>query len=76
MQVPTPEYYIDLRIIFSQDMSWDHHYKYMLSKALGLLHRTFSKQHLPKVKRKLYLSLVRSQLMYCSTIWRPYFIKT
>ena len=50
----------------------------MLSKAyktLGLLFRTFSRQHLPEVKKKLYLSLVRSQLIYCSIIWRPHLIK-
>ena len=59
-------------------MSWDHQYKHMLSKAyktLGLLRRTFSRQHLPEVKKKLYLSLVRSQLIYCSIIWRPHLIK-
>ena len=50
----------------------------MLSKAyktLGLLRRTFSRQHLPEVKKKPYLSLVRSQLIYCSIIWRPHLIK-
>ena len=65
-QVATQEYYKDLGIIFSQNMSWDLQYKHMLSKAyktLGLLRRTFSRQHLPEVKKKLYLSLVRSQLI-------------
>ena len=50
----------------------------MLSKAyktLGLLRRTFSRQHLPEVKKKLYLSLVRSQFIFCSIIWRPHLIK-
>ena len=34
----------------TQDMSWDHQYKHVLSKAyktLGLLRKTFSRQHLP-----------------------------
>jgi len=78
MQVATQAHHKDLGVIFSQDMSWDNHYKHILSRAyrtLGLLRRTFSKQHLSEVKRKLYLSLVRSQLTYCSTIWRPYLIK-
>ena len=78
MQVATQKYYKDLGIIFSQNMSWDHQYKHMLSKAyktLDLLRRTFSRQHLPEVKKKLYLSLVRSQLIYCSIIWRPHLIK-
>ena len=68
----------DLGILFSSDLMWEQHYKHILTKAyktLGLLRRTFSKLHSPEVKKALYITLVRSQLMYCSTIWRPHLIK-
>ena len=42
---------------------------------MGLLRRTFSPQNLTKSKKQLYISLVRSQLLYCSILWKPYFIK-
>ena len=50
----------------------------MISKAyryLGLLRRTFSTVDCNQAKKILYLSLVRSQVMYCSPIWRPQFLK-
>ena len=42
-------------------------------KQLGLLRRTFANVNSTAEKKQLldYLSLVRSQLMYCSLIWRP-----
>ena len=43
-------------------------------KILGLIRRTFHAS-CTTTKSKLYLSLVRSQLMYCSQLWRPYLIK-
>ena len=42
---------------------------------LELLHRTFSKSLSISAKNLLYISLVRSQLIYGSPIWRPYLIK-
>ncbi len=50
----------------------------MSSKAyhtLYLLKRTFSPSTSELVKSSLYTSLVRSQLMYCSPLWRPMLIK-
>ena len=41
---------------------------------LGLLRRTFV-THSTIVKKKLYLSLIRSQLTYCSQIWQPFLRK-
>ena len=70
--------YRDLGIIMSHDLSWKNHHDFILSKAyrfLGLLRRTFSTVHCNQAKKILYLSLVRSQLMYCSPIWRPQFLK-
>ena len=43
-------------------------------KQLGLLKRTFPTVHV-SVKKNLYLSLVRSQLTYCSPVWRPQLLK-
>ena len=45
-----------------------------LYKILGLIRRTFS-THSTIAKKLLYLTLVRSQLTYCSQIWRPYLLK-
>ena len=41
-------------------------------KNLGLLRRTFCSTNSISAKKSLYLSLVRSQLVYCSQIWSPY----
>ena len=42
---------------------------------LGLLRRTFSRYNSHHSKKLLYIHLVRSQLIYCSQIWRPYLLK-
>ena len=44
-------------------------------KILGLLHRTFSKDNSVQAKKLLYISTVRSQLQYCSPVWRPNLIR-
>ena len=67
----------DLGVITSSDLSWKNHYNYIMSKAyrmLGLLRRVFSSVTCVSSKRLLYLSLVRSHLMFCSPLWRPQFI--
>ena len=42
---------------------------------LGPLHHSFSKHQTVTAKRTLYISLVRSQVIYCSVIWKPNHIK-
>ena len=67
----------DLGILFTCDLSWSQHYQLITSKAyktLGLLRRTFTGNS-TQAKKLLYISLVRSQLLYCSQLWRPYLIK-
>ena len=73
-------YYLLYRpgVIFCNNLSWSHHYELISSRAyrqLGLIRRTFSSDISTKVKKLLYLSLVRSKLTYCSQVWRPRLIK-
>ena len=68
----------DLGVVFSTDLSWNKHYEHIITKAyrsLGLLRRTFSNTNSISVKKLLYTSLVRSQLIYGSQIWHPHLIK-
>jgi len=59
----------------SSDLSWKEHYVYLSPKAYKTLRRTFSSVRYTQAKKVLYLSLVRSQLTYCSPVWRPQLIK-
>ena len=68
----------DLGIMVSSDMSWSSHHDHIVSKAykiLGLLRRYFNTSNSTSKRKRLYFSLVRSQLVYCSQLWRPYLIK-
>ena len=63
----------DLGILDKNDLTWTDHYNYICSKAyrsLNLIRRTISVSSSTKTKKFLYLSLVRSQLTYCSQLWR------
>ena len=65
-------------MLVSSDLSWSHHIAKITSKAykiLGLLRRTFSSLGDITTKKRLYTSLVRSQLLYGSQIWRPLHLK-
>ena len=67
----------DLGLILSNNLDWSDHYHNITTKAykvLGLLRRSF-KTDSTDAKRKLYISLVTSHLLYCSQIWRPHKIK-
>ena len=68
----------DLGVLMSSDLNWSPHMDHICSKAyklLGLLRRTFSSSCSPHAKKTLYLCLVRSQLTFCSQIWRPHLHK-
>lgn len=58
-------------MVVSSDLTWSKHHNLITGRAyrqLGLLRRTFANVRSTAEKKKLYLSLVRSQMMYCS-IW-------
>ena len=62
----------DLGILLTDTLNWEEHYHCISLRAyrqLGLLWRTFRSTQV-SAKKELYLSLVRSQLAYCSPIWR------
>ena len=68
----------DLGILIASDLSWSHHYNCITSKAyrsLNLIRCSISAYSPISTKRYLYIYLVRSQLTYCSQIWRPYLLK-
>ena len=77
-EIPAVDHCRDLGVVFSSNLSWSLHYDSISAKAyrqLGLIRRTFSSSLPIRVKKLLYLSLVRSQITYCSQLWRPYLIK-
>ena len=85
IEIKLMNHFKNLGIIFSSDLSWTHHYQQIITKAyqkLGLIRHTFSSLIPAHTKQLLYLSLIRSQLTYCSQIWRPlshkghYFLRT
>ena len=66
----------DLGILVCITLSWANHYSKLCSSAYGSLYmirRNASSVTLSE--RKLYLSLARCHLSYCSQLWRPYLIK-
>jgi len=72
------EQHKDLGVVVTSNLQWDSHIALISSKAykkLGLLRRSFSSAVHINAKRSLYLLLIRSQLVYCSQIWRPYLLK-
>ena len=79
IDIPSSTHCRDLGVNFSTDLSWSLHYKVISQRAYGklsLLRRTFSSSIPVKVKKLLYLSLVRPHLTYCSPVWRrPHYVK-
>ena len=76
--IPQVEPHKDIGIILSEDLSWNRHYKFIIARAyktLGLICRTFTSNQSPAKLVKLYASLVRSQLLYCTQLWHPLLMK-
>ena len=71
-----PSSHKDLGVIVSSDLQWHHHHDHILGiayKILGIIKRTFSRSN--SATTKLNISLIKSQLTYCSIIWRPHLIQ-
>ena len=68
----------DLGVVLSSDMQWRSHYLLITSRAyktLGLICRVFPQvSDIFYAKRRLYFSLVRSHLLYCSPLWHPHLL--
>ena len=63
MPISNQNSYRDLGVILTNNLSWNEHYKHLLSNAyriLSLIRRTFITTHCHQNKRTLYLLLVRS----------------
>ena len=72
------DHYRDLGILVSTSLNWTLHYNHICSKAylsLQLIRRIIPLNSSTSLKKLLYLSLVRSHLIYCSQLWRPHYIK-
>lgn len=68
----------DLGIMVDEKLSWTKHYNHISLKAYRTLHlirRSISPSAPVNIKKHLYIMLVRSQLTYCSQLWRPRLIK-
>ena len=78
LYIPRLDSHTDLGIILSEDLSWDKHYKSITARAykmLGLIRCTLLPSHSTSTMVKLYVSLVLSQLFYCTQIWHPHLMK-
>ena len=65
---------IGLGITLTYNLKWDSYVtqiRYTANKRLGLLMRTCYELTDTRVRGTLYLSLVKSQLVYCSQVWSP-----
>ncbi len=68
----------DLGILLQNNLNWSSHLNLVCSKAyktLYLLKRCFSTSIPCATKKRLYISLIRSQLSFCSQLWRPMLIR-
>jgi hypothetical protein len=64
----------DLGVLVTSNLSWSDHIINIKAKAmrnLGFIKRTLGYKSPLQARKLLYLSLVRSHLLYCSQIWSP-----
>ena len=61
-----------------ENLSWEKHYTSISAcayKVLGLIRRTVAPTNSTSTLVTLHISVVRSQLLYCTQIWRPHLMK-
>ena len=78
VSVPNALAHRDLGVCITSQLSWSDHISNVCCKAyasLFLLRLVLPANVSPALFLKLYKVLVRSQLSYCSQIWRPVLIK-
>ncbi len=78
MIIPRNSIHRDLGVGISTDLSWNSHYSTIIAKAyksLHLIRRTFGRSPSVYARKQLHISLIRSQITYCSPLWRPHLIK-
>jgi hypothetical protein len=64
----------DIGFVVSKDLKWSLNVQAVSNKAdkmLGFVKTSCFHASDPKVRKTLYLTLVRSQLHYCSQVWAP-----
>ena len=64
----------DLGVTISSNLSWDSHFSHIVLNAnrmLGLLKRTCPLINDIKIRKTLYLALVKSQISYATVVWSP-----
>ena len=60
----------DLGVTITSDLTWNEHIKTILAKA-NKMKRKCAKDLKADTFKLLYMSLVRSNLSYCSQVWAP-----
>ena len=78
ISIPCSSQHKDLGIILTNNLSWGKHHEHILAKAytkLSMVRRTFGPYTSIQTRKKLYTSLIQSQFLYGSQLWRPMFIK-
>ena len=67
----------DLGVTITHNLSWSDYIQTIVSKAYRMLcfiRRSFMSGP-THIRRELHVTLLRSQLTYCSQIWRPHVLK-
>ena len=61
----------DLGVLISSDLSWNKHIDTITAKANCMHARKCTRNLPPRAVKSLLITLVRSQLGYCSQVWAP-----
>ncbi len=76
--IPFLESQCDLGVMVSGTLSWSQQCNLVCSKAYRAFHivrRSAPTTSSLTLKKRLYLTLIRSHVSYCCQLWRPYLVK-